>query len=100
MLEAISLGYVSIEVYIYLIDEDPYIGHRIHLIDRDNALLQMYLNPLLEKLDRSTMTQAELRRNPTLIPQASIFGKDPDQTLVLLVDFKGSDFGLLPYLQE
>jgi hypothetical protein len=89
LLDAISVGCSSVETDVWLIDGELYVGHRMHSLDENKSLRSMYLSPLLEMLDRQ-MTSRDSSVSSSSPAQASIFHKDPNTTLVLLVDFKTS----------
>lgn len=85
MLDAISIGYASVEADIWLVDGELYVGDRTHSLDENKSLRRMYLDSLLEMLDQQMGSGDSSMSSPA---QASIFDKDPNATLVLLVDFK------------
>lgn len=81
LLEAISLGAISVEADIWTFDEELYVGHNVGSLTPQRTFRQLYTQPLIELLNRSTSEISGLFR-------PHIFGADPKQTLVLLVDFK------------
>jgi hypothetical protein len=86
LLDAISVGCSSVETDVWLIDGELYVGHRMHSLDEKKSLRSMYLSPLLEMLDHQMASRdSSISSAPA---QASIFHRDPNTTLVLLVDFK------------
>jgi hypothetical protein len=84
LVDAISIGCASVEADVWLIDDQLYIGHDLRSVDRNKSLSRMYLDPLLAMLDQQTGQDDAGAYSP------SIFHKQPNQTLVLLVDFKNS----------
>jgi hypothetical protein len=88
LVDAISTGCASVEADVCLIDDQLYVGHGLQSVDRNKSLSRMYLDPLLDMLDQQTgHSDAAYSPSPA---QPSIFYKQPNQTLVLLVDFKNS----------
>ena len=88
LLDAISTGCTSVEADVWLIDDQLYVGHGLRSVDRNKSLSRMYLDPLLDMLDQQT-GHSDAAYSPSPV-QTSIFYKQPNQTLVLLVDFKNS----------
>jgi len=89
LVDAISTGCASVEADVYLIDDQLYVGHGLRSVDRNKSLSRMYLDPLLDMLDQQTGHSRDAAY-PSSPAQPSIFHKQPNQTLVLLVDFKNS----------
>ncbi|KAK0778118.1 Altered inheritance of mitochondria protein 6 [Friedmanniomyces endolithicus] len=83
LFDAISWGCTGVEADVWLFDEELYIGHNLASLTRNRTFQSLYVNPLVDLLDRM---------NPqTDFVNASghgVFDTDPSQTLVLLVDFK------------
>lgn len=85
LLDATSVGCTSVEADVWLIDDELYIGHDLRSIDRNKSFRHMYLNPLLEILEQ------ELIPGTSKMPSSTtpfIFHRQPNQTMVLLVDLK------------
>ncbi|KAJ8122358.1 hypothetical protein ONZ43_g1427 [Nemania bipapillata] len=76
--EALSAGCISMEADVWLFNGDVIIGHLLPTLGR--TLRAQYVNPLLAILNHNG---------------GSMYKSRPDQTLVLLVDFKTSDTGTL-----
>ncbi|KAI0879166.1 hypothetical protein GGS24DRAFT_230971 [Hypoxylon argillaceum] len=76
--EALSAGCISMEADVWLFNGDVIIGHLLPTLGR--TLRAQYVNPLLAILNHNG---------------GSAYKSRPDQTLVLLVDFKTSDTGTL-----
>lgn len=94
---AIAVGCTSVEADVWLLDDDLYVGHSMKSIQKNKTVRQMYLEPLLEMLDQNTADSAQ-KSIPT--KQASIFNMNPNQTLVLLVDFKSNGPEVLTRLHD
>ncbi|OCK75535.1 hypothetical protein K432DRAFT_308275 [Lepidopterella palustris CBS 459.81] len=93
--QALHLGCTSVEADVWLFDEELYVGHNTASLTRNRTLKSLYINPLLEILDR---------QNPiTEFSNASrngVFDEAPDQTVVLLIDFKNSGEAIWPYVED
>lgn len=88
LLDAISTGCASVEADVWLIGDQLYVGHSLRSVDRNKSLSRMYLDPLLDMLDQQNgHSNAAFPPSPA---QSTIFHKQPNQTLVILVDFKNS----------
>ncbi|KAG8631335.1 hypothetical protein KVT40_000475 [Elsinoe batatas] len=82
--EAVHYGCTGVEADVWLKGNDElYVGHNILSLTRNRTFSAMYVNPILEMLEK---------QNPkTEFGNAvdhGIFDEDPDQTLILLIDFK------------
>ncbi|KAI0150212.1 hypothetical protein GGR57DRAFT_514457 [Xylariaceae sp. FL1272] len=82
---ALHAGCVGIEADVWLLDDDSrlYVGHDTAALTPTRTFEDLYINPLVELLDRNnpqTTFYNDTRRG--------IFDSDPDQTVVLLVDLK------------
>lgn len=86
LFEALASGCISIEADVHLVDGDLLVGHHSRGLKATHSLRKMYLEPLQRMLES---------RNPGPLNATDreswrgIFGKDPKQTVVLLVDHKG-----------
>ena len=83
LFDAIHHGCTSVEADVWLFDEDLYIGHSMGALARNRTLQNLYLNPLAELLD-----QMNAKTEFTNATGRGIFDQDPNQSLVLLIDFK------------
>ncbi|PSK44208.1 Altered inheritance of mitochondria protein 6 [Elsinoe australis] len=94
--EAIHYGCTGVEADVWLKGEDElYVGHSIISLSRNRTFKAMYVNPILEMLEK---------QNPSTEFGTStghgIFDEDPDQTLILLVDFKTDGAELWPVVRD
>ncbi|KAK5073334.1 Altered inheritance of mitochondria protein 6 [Exophiala xenobiotica] len=93
---AIHAGCTGAEADVWLSDNELFVGHRRHALTAQRTLRNLYLNPLMELLEK---------QNPTIeyypdddyplpvhqdVPLHGVFDADPTQTFVLLIDFKTS----------
>jgi hypothetical protein len=76
-----------VEADLWLISNKLYVGHsEIELTD-ERTLQSLYVNPLVEVLERmNSLTDTDNAR-----PPIGVFYQDPAQTLVLMIDFKTPD---------
>ncbi|RAO71258.1 uncharacterized protein BHQ10_007270 [Talaromyces amestolkiae] len=100
---ALLAGCIGVEADIWLSDHDLLVGHNPFVLNRDESLRILYLNPLLDILHQRN-TRTNLLNLPdtfhTNVPMAGVFASDPAQTLVLLIDFKTDGDKLWPYVME
>lgn len=83
---ALGSGCISIEADVWVFDDDLFVGHDIGGLTRDATLDSMYLEPLKRVL--RIMNVNSQVGNVSMGGKQGVFSVDPDQTLVLLVDFK------------
>ena len=97
LFDAIHAGCISVEADVWLFKdrEDLYVGHDTASLTPERTLASLYVNPLVELLDKL---------NPTTefgdTKDHGIFDENPDQTLVLLIDFKTNGPALFPRVRE
>ena len=84
---AIQAGCTSVEADVWLFDQDLYVGHTEASLTADRTLRELYINPLLSLIDHQNQETKFSQAGRTL---SGVFDTDPDQALVLLVDFKNS----------
>lgn len=97
LIDAISVGCCSVEADVWLVEGDLYVGHRLQDLDMNKSLRDMYLKPVLEMLDQH---QEHNVPSPTSSERASFFHRYPNQTLVLLIDFKDAGLEAFHLLQQ
>ena len=97
LFSAIEVGCIGVEADVWLFDEELFVGHSVASLTPNRTLDSLYINPLLEILSK---------QNPksTLLPEETsqphgVFDTDPEQTLILLIDFKTSGSALWPHVQ-
>ena len=97
LLDALAVGCSSVEADVWLFDGQLYIGHGLVSVDRNKSLRTMYLEPLLRMLE--SRATPETAYSPTL-GKPEIFDQQPNQTLVLLVEFKNNGLEAFQYLNQ
>lgn len=101
---ALKAGCISVEADVWLSDSDHdlLVGHTYFTLHHEKTLQNLYLNPLLDLLQkhntRSSRLQPPHRADGSNLP--GVFANDPSQTLVLLIDFKTNGEIIWPYLVE
>jgi len=95
---AIEAGCIGVEADIWLFAEELYVGHSIASLTLNRTLNSLYINPLLDVLSK---------QNPvdTLVPEEGprlhgVFDTTPEQSLILLIDFKSAGSALWPFVVD
>ncbi|KAI1072426.1 hypothetical protein LB507_003362 [Fusarium sp. FIESC RH6] len=91
---AIDAGCIGIEADVWAVQDELYVGHDLGGLSTDRTLSSMYIRPLMELLQSQN-----LDRDPSLPPRG-VYGRKPDQTVVLLVDLKSNPNTSWPLLLE
>lgn len=83
LFDAIHYGCSSVEADVWLLGDELFVGHDLSSLTHNRTFRSLYINPLLEILDR---------QNPNTsfgyVSKQGVFDVNPAVTLVLLVDFK------------
>lgn len=95
---AIEAGCISVEADIWLFKDELYVGHSIPSLTPNRTLGSLYINPLLDTLVKQNP-------EPGLLPDPDpslrgVFDTVPEQSLVLLIDFKTSGSELWPQVMD
>jgi len=85
--DAINAGCISVEADVWLYNDELYVGHSTYALTKNRTLHSLYLNPLLDILEKQNPTTQFYRPDPHSPPNG-VFDTAPYQTLVLLIDFK------------
>lgn len=81
---ALRAGCVSIEADVWYIDDELYVGHERWDLRGGETFTSLYVDPLMELLEERNARHAGASGgNPV-----GVFKRNPEQTLVLLVDLK------------
>jgi hypothetical protein len=99
--DALRWGCTGVEADVWLFDEDLFVGHSTHALTKDRTFTSMYVDPLVKMLDHKNS-------NTTFLPttdlnstsKIGVFDTAPQQTLVLLVDFKNNGSAIWPYVSS
>lgn len=95
---AVHAGCIGVEADIWLFDEELYVGHSSMSLTPTRTLENLYINPLLEILEKQNPSTTFHPQIDT--PPKGVFDTDPDQTLILLLDFKTAGAALWPRVYE
>lgn len=98
LFSAIEAGCTGVEADIWLFDEELFVGHSVASLARNRTLNSLYINPLLEILSKQNPKHTLLREDAS--QPHGVFDTNPEQTLVLLIDFKTSGSALWPHVQS
>ncbi|KAF9774221.1 hypothetical protein IL306_007789 [Fusarium sp. DS 682] len=94
LFDAIAAGCPSVEADVWYKYDDLYVGHRQFQLHPNRTLRSLYINPLIDIIERqNNFFSCEVgqdcdSRLPANQPLAGVFSSDPEQPLVLLIDFK------------
>lgn len=94
LFDAIAAGCPSVEADIWYQYDDLYVGHHQSQLHANRTLRSLYIDPLIDILERQNNFfsceggQDCDSRWPTDQSLVGVFSSDPDQPLVLLIDFK------------
>ena len=83
LFDAIRWGCTGVEADVWLYDGELYVGHSTAALDRDRTFKSLYVDPLLNLLDQQN--QVSPYAHPSV---RGVFDMKPEQSLVLLIDFK------------
>ena len=95
---AIGVGCVGVEADIWLSKNELYIGHSIASLTPNRTLSSLYIDPLLNILSKQNP-------EPLVIPNRDqslhgVFDTNPEQPVILLIDFKMSGTALFPHVVQ
>jgi hypothetical protein len=85
-----------VEADVWLFDQELYVGHDTYALTPNRTLNSLYINPLLDLLDKQNPVTRFHPARPE--PPHGVFDEVPSQTLVLLIDFKTPGPELWPYV--
>ncbi|KAF2736044.1 hypothetical protein EJ04DRAFT_511325 [Polyplosphaeria fusca] len=96
--EALHFGCVGVEADVWLFDNELFVGHNTMSLTKNRTFRSMYVDPLAKLLDQQN-TGNEFS-TPSSTRKHSVFDTSPNQTLVLLVDFKNDGHSIFPVVEE
>lgn len=83
---ALQAGCIGVEADVWLFDDELYVGHTTSSLSPRRTLRSMYIDPLVEILERQNPTTPFHRVMDK--PRHGVWDTDPGQSVVLLIDFK------------
>jgi hypothetical protein len=96
LFDALRAGCTGVEADVWLVDEELYVGHSRSAITPNRTLHSLYIDPLVDLLGKQNPVT---KYHPTIDhPPQGVFDTDPDQTMVLLIDFKTDGPLTWPYV--
>jgi hypothetical protein len=90
LFSALKAGCIGVEADVWLIDEELHVAHTKPKVTHDRTLRSLYVVPLVGLLEEQNPAKDQ--------PLHGVFETDPDQGLVLLIDFKTNGAEALPYV--
>ena len=87
LFEAIHYGCIGVEADVWLFDEELFVGHTTASLTKNRTLKSLYVDPLVNILDTMNAEPA-YGSNIARKNVRGVFEEAPQQTLVLLIDFK------------
>jgi hypothetical protein len=92
--DALRWGCTGVEADVWLQpSSELFVGHSRHALTPTRTFLSMYVDPLVAMLDHRNANSPPSTNN-------GVFDLSPEQTLVLLVDFKTDGHALFPIVSE
>ena len=96
--DALRWGCTGVEADVWLFDDDLFVGHSTYALTKDKTLRSMYVDPLVAMLD-SKNTPSNTPSISTIPPRPNgVFDTSPNQTFILLIDFKNNGPAIFPYV--
>ena len=86
LFSALEVGCESVEADVWLHDNDLYVGHSAASLTHNRTLRSLYVNPILDLLDKQNPV-TEFHPRPDT-PRNGIFDTAAEKSLILLIDFK------------
>lgn len=83
---ALQAGCTGVEADVWLFNEELYVGHTSSSLSPRRTLRSMYVDPLVEILDKQNPITSLHRTVDS--PPNGVWDTDPDQPVILLIDFK------------
>jgi hypothetical protein len=106
LFSALAVGCTSVEADIWLDGDELRVGHTMRTVLPNQSLRSLYIDPLLDILEQhnpasnvsTSETQSSIETDD--FAPVGIFVTEPNQSLILLIDFKASPELLWPLLIE
>ena len=94
---AIEAGCIGVEADIWLFDNDEelYVGHDVASLSKNRTLRSLYVDPLVKLLEGQNPVTPFFDGNES---RNGVFDTVPEQTLILLIDFKTDGEALWPHV--
>lgn len=95
LFRALSVGCTGIEADIWLINNDLQVGHTRRALRPARTLQSLYLNPIMNILNSQNKQNPNVNISEPLI---GVFNHAPQESLILLLDFKEDATMLFPHV--
>ncbi|KAF1921585.1 PLC-like phosphodiesterase [Ampelomyces quisqualis] len=95
--DALRWGCTGVEADVWLFDEELYVGHSTNALTPNKTFRSMYVDPLVKMLDHKNKP-ADFATTSSI--KNGVFDTTPEQTLVLLVDFKNDGRAIFPFVSQ
>ena len=95
---AIAAGCISVEADVWLYEDGLYVGHTLASLTRNRTLQSLYIDPLVDILTKQNPTTPIHPDGRT--SRNGVFDTVPEQSLVLLIDFKTAGPALWPHVLQ
>ncbi|RYE91684.1 MAG: hypothetical protein EOO77_47865, partial [Oxalobacteraceae bacterium] len=95
--DALRWGCTGVEADVWLFDDDLFVGHSTNALTKDRTFRSMYVDPLVKMLDHRNEVG---NFAPVSSVRNGVFETAPEQTLVLLVDFKNDGRDIFPRVSQ
>jgi hypothetical protein len=97
--EALYYGCTGVEADVWLFDNELFVGHDTRSLTTDRTLRSMYVDPIVTMLDlRNNGTDGAVSVSDALERKNGIWETDPQQSLILLIDFKNDGEKIYPFV--
>ncbi|KAL8822836.1 MAG: hypothetical protein Q9191_006438 [Dirinaria sp. TL-2023a] len=95
LFNAIEAGCIGVEADIWLIGNGLYVGHDLQSLTANRTLSKLYIDPIVNILEGQNPITSFYNSSET---RNGVFDTDPEQTLILLIDFKSPGAALFPHV--
>ncbi|KAH7067634.1 PLC-like phosphodiesterase [Paraphoma chrysanthemicola] len=95
--DALRWGCTGVEADVWLFEEELFVGHSTNALTKNRTFRSMYVDPLVKMLDHKNEL-GEFASTSSV--KNGVFDTAPEQTLVLLVDFKNDGRDIFPYVSQ
>jgi hypothetical protein len=95
LFRALSVGCTGVEADIWLIDNDLQVAHTRRALRSARTLQSLYLNPIMNILNSQNKQNLNVNASEPFI---GVFNHSPNESLILLLDFKEDAALLFPHV--
>jgi hypothetical protein len=95
--DALRWGCTGVEADVWLFDQELFVGHSTYALTQNKTFRSMYVDPLVKMLDHKNQPSKYATISSA---KNGVFDTTPEQTLVLLVDFKNNGRDIFPVVSQ